>query len=131
MAAVLGPCAATHLPDDEYRRAVVDCARHGVPLDHIASLAERADAQLALMLVDFAYELVATGQDVPEDVWPVVRAFPGPATARLAAETQSPVARRRRAAARALAAFATARPLRTAARSSAVPPVRPAHPTGA
>jgi hypothetical protein len=72
--AALGPYAARHLPDDEYRQAVLKCVFYEIPLDRVAGLDERADAELARMLADFARERIAAGRPVPEDIKPVIRA---------------------------------------------------------
>jgi hypothetical protein len=109
--AALGPYAARHLDYDGYRHAVLKCVFCDIPLDRVAGIPERADRELARMLVDFAHERVAAGRDVPADVWPVVRAHPGPLEASgLPAETDSPVPDRRAAAARALAAYSATAP---------------------
>ncbi|WP_086747963.1 EboA domain-containing protein [Streptomyces scabiei] len=113
--AALGPYGAARLPDAEYRQAVLKCVFHEIPLDRIAGLAVRADAELARMLADFAHERVAAGRDVPIDIWPVVRTFPaaGRLTDGLTAETRAAMPDRREAAERALQA------LRRAAASTA------------
>jgi hypothetical protein len=74
--AALGPYAAARLPDDEYRQAVLKCVFCEIPLDRVAGLTDRADPELARMLVDFAHERVAAGRDVPGDIRSVVRSFP-------------------------------------------------------
>ncbi|MDT0380090.1 EboA domain-containing protein [Streptomyces sp. DSM 42041] len=69
-AAALGPYAATHLPPDSWRQALLKCLFTGVPLAAVASLAERAagDAELARMLTDYAAERTAAGRPVPGDL---------------------------------------------------------------
>ncbi|MFF7174899.1 EboA domain-containing protein [Streptomyces pseudovenezuelae] len=74
--AALGPYAARHLPDPEYRQAVLKCVFCEIPLDRVHGLGTRADRELARMLADFAHERIAAGRDVPHDIRPVVRAFP-------------------------------------------------------
>ncbi|WP_181449712.1 EboA domain-containing protein [Streptomyces cyaneus] len=74
--AALGPYAAAHLPDAEYRQAVLKCVFYEIPLDRVTGLGTRADRELARMLADFAHERIVAGRDVPEDILPVVRAFP-------------------------------------------------------
>ncbi|MFC8089281.1 EboA domain-containing protein [Streptomyces sp. NPDC057301] len=74
--AALGPYAAAHLPDAEYRQAVLKCVFCEIPLDRVSGLGTRADRELARMLADFAHERIVAGRDVPEDILPVVRAFP-------------------------------------------------------
>jgi len=109
--AALGPYAARHLDHDGYRHAVLKCVFCEIPLDRVAGLADRADAELARMLADFAHERVAAGRDVHADVWPLVRAHPGTLEASgLPAETRSPVPDRRAAAERALAAYSSTAP---------------------
>ncbi|MFE7763357.1 EboA domain-containing protein [Streptomyces sp. NPDC057438] len=105
--AALGPYGAARLPDAEYRQAVLKCVFQEIPLDRTASLTDRADAELARMLADFAHERVAAGRDVPADVWPVVGAFPAAdrLADRLTAETSAAPPARRAAAERALRAL--------------------------
>ncbi|MGN9757338.1 EboA domain-containing protein [Streptomyces sp. SD31] len=74
--AALGPYAAAHLPDAEYRQAVLKCVFYEIPLDRVTGLDSRADRELARMLADFAHERIVAGRDVPQDILPVVRAFP-------------------------------------------------------
>ncbi|MET9971066.1 EboA domain-containing protein [Streptomyces sp. NPDC006356] len=74
--AALGPYAAAHLPDAEFRQAVLKCVFCEIPLDRVTGLDSRADRELARMLADFAHERIVAGRDVPEDIAPVVRAFP-------------------------------------------------------
>ncbi|MGW0822699.1 EboA domain-containing protein [Streptomyces sp. NPDC002845] len=106
----LGPYAAAHLPNTEYRQAVLKCVFYEIPLGRVAGLDVRADHELARMLADFAHERIAAGRDVPADIWPVVRAFPTVAE-KLTAETRSAVPARREAAERALRALTEAAPL--------------------
>ncbi|ELP61325.1 EboA domain-containing protein [Streptomyces turgidiscabies] len=73
--AALGPYAAAHLPADEYRQAVLKCVFCEIPLARVAGLDDRADAELARMLTDFARERTAAGRPVPEDIAPLVRPF--------------------------------------------------------
>lgn len=74
--AALGPYAAAHLPDAEYRQAVLKCVFCEIPLDRVTGLDTRADHELARMLADFAHERIAAGRAVPQDILPVVQAFP-------------------------------------------------------
>jgi hypothetical protein len=74
--AAVGPYAAGHLADGEFRQAVLKCVFVGVPLEAVAGLDRRADRELARMLADFARERTVAGRDVPQDVWPVVRRHP-------------------------------------------------------
>ncbi|MDO0910449.1 EboA domain-containing protein [Streptomyces sp. DT2A-34] len=81
--AALGPYAAAHLPDAEHRQAVLKCVFYEIPLDRVTGLDARADRELARMLADFASERIVAGRDVPQDILPVVRAFPDVAGAEL------------------------------------------------
>ncbi|WP_369173650.1 EboA domain-containing protein [Streptomyces sp. R28] len=74
--AALGPYAAAHLPDAEYRQAVLKCVFYEIPLDRVTGLDTRTDRELARMLADFAHERIVAGRDVPQDILPLVRAFP-------------------------------------------------------
>ncbi|GAA2453917.1 EboA domain-containing protein [Actinomadura vinacea] len=68
VAAALGPYAAARLTGHAWRQAVLKCVFTGVPLALVAGLDERADAELARMMTDFARERTAAGRDVPPDV---------------------------------------------------------------
>jgi len=95
---------AARLGDHAWRHAVVKCVFVGVPLDRVARLDERADTELAQMLLDLAHERVAAGRAVPADVWRVVDRFPALlASAAIWCELESDVPERRAAAAAALA----------------------------
>lgn len=74
--AALGPYAARHLPDAEYRQAVLKCVFCEIPLDRVHGLADRADRELARMLADFAHERLVAGRAVPQDIGPVLHTFP-------------------------------------------------------
>ncbi|MGW4171312.1 EboA domain-containing protein [Streptomyces chartreusis] len=74
--AALGPYAAAHLPDAEYRQAVLKCVFCEIPLARVSGLDTRADRELARMLADFAHERIVAGRDVPQDVRPLLRAHP-------------------------------------------------------
>lgn len=86
--AALGPYASTHLPDAEYRQAVLKCVFCEIPLDRVHGVDARADRVLARMLADFAHERIAAGRDVPQDVWPLLRRFPDVITEELVVEAQ-------------------------------------------
>jgi hypothetical protein len=75
--AALGPYAAEHLPDDDYRQAVLKCVFVGIPLASVAGLERRSDGELSRMLADYARERQAAGREVPPDVWSVVESRPG------------------------------------------------------
>lgn len=104
IAAALGPYGAAHLDAPAYRQGVLKCVFLGIPLARVAGLDERADAELARMLTDFAHERVAAGRGVPADVWTVVNRYPDVVEASgLHGELDSAVPERREAAAHALA----------------------------
>src|SRR3954465_2715448 len=67
VAAALGPYAATHLDDDAWRQAVLKVLFTGIPVEQVAGLADRADAELARMVRDYAAEREAAGRVVPPD----------------------------------------------------------------
>ncbi|GAA4026688.1 MULTISPECIES: EboA domain-containing protein [Streptomyces] len=73
--AALGPYAAAHLPPDEYRQAVLKCVFYEIPLARVAGLDDRADAELARMLADFAAERSAAARPLPADIGPLISAF--------------------------------------------------------
>ncbi|MGW4568327.1 EboA domain-containing protein [Streptomyces sp. NPDC004561] len=74
IAAAVGPYAARHLDAHGWRHAVLKCLFTGVPVDAVAGLTERAqaDAELARMLGDFAAERTAAGRPVPSGLYRVL-----------------------------------------------------------
>lgn len=66
--AALGPYGARTLDDHAYRQGVLKCVFMSIPLDRIAGLDERFDAELARMLTAYADERRAAGRPVPSDV---------------------------------------------------------------
>jgi hypothetical protein len=66
VAAALGPCA-THLPDADWRQAVLKCVFMSIPLAVVADLDTRADTTLAAMLARYADERRAAGRTMPAD----------------------------------------------------------------
>ncbi len=76
IAAAVGAYGSRHLDDEMWRQAVLKCVFSGVPLAAVHALHERADDELARMLVDYARERVAAGRSVPADVWLVLDSFP-------------------------------------------------------
>lgn len=78
IAAALGPYGATHLDAAAYRQGVLKCVFCGIPLSDIDGLPERADAELARMLTDYADERAAAGRAVPSDVWKIRSAVLNP-----------------------------------------------------
>ncbi|MFF7981545.1 EboA domain-containing protein [Streptomyces sp. NPDC007901] len=106
----LGPYAAAHLPEGEFRQAVLKCVFLEIPLARVTGLDLRADRELARMLADFAHERVAAGREVPQDVWPLVRPHRDIADT-LAARARALAPTRPEAVTRALAALGAAAPL--------------------
>jgi hypothetical protein len=76
ISAALGPYAADHLDDHDYRHGVLKCVFTGIPLASVSGLRRRADRELARMLADYARERVAAGRDVPADIGPLIDAYP-------------------------------------------------------
>ncbi|WP_323095865.1 EboA domain-containing protein [Intrasporangium sp. YIM S08009] len=72
--AALGPYAARHLDQHGWRQAVLKVLFTGVPVAAVAGLAERADAELARMVTDYAAERLAAGRTVPSDASTVLEA---------------------------------------------------------
>jgi uncharacterized protein (DUF2267 family) len=72
VAAALGPYAATYLDDDAWRQAVLKVIFMGIPVEQVAGLAARSDAELARMVRDFAAEREAAGRVVPPDALTVL-----------------------------------------------------------
>ena len=72
VAAALGPYAAAHLDDSAWRQAVLKVLFTGIPVEQVAGLADRADAELARMVRDYAAERDAAGRDVPSDALTVL-----------------------------------------------------------
>ncbi|MDR7304173.1 EboA domain-containing protein [Haloactinomyces albus] len=72
IAAALAAYGARHLEPAGYRQGVLKCVFLGIPLADISGLAERADAELARMLADYAHERRAAGRDIPADVFGLV-----------------------------------------------------------
>lgn len=68
----LGRYGARRLDAAAYRQGVLKCVFVGIPLAGIEGLEERADAELARMLADYARERLTAGRTVPADVWKVV-----------------------------------------------------------
>ena len=76
IAAALGRYGAQYLAPSAYRQAILKCVFCGIPLAAVSGLADRADAELARMLADFAQERAVAGRVVPDDVWAVLARFP-------------------------------------------------------
>ncbi|MBE1875286.1 EboA domain-containing protein [Myceligenerans pegani] len=73
VAAAVGPFGARHLDAHTWRHAVLKLVFLGVPLDAVAHLDERADAELARMARDLAAERRAAGRDIPPDLTRLLR----------------------------------------------------------
>lgn len=76
VAAALGPYGAAHLDDSAWRQGVLKCLFVGVPLDAVADLDARTDAELARMVADYGNERVAAGRSVPSDAWRILGRHP-------------------------------------------------------
>lgn len=68
IAAALGPFAAAHLDQHQWRHGVLKCLFTGVPLAAVAGLERRTDAELLRMAADYAAERRAAGRDAGPDV---------------------------------------------------------------
>ncbi|SFD97438.1 hypothetical protein SAMN04487819_10627 [Actinopolyspora alba] len=72
IAAGMAEFGARHLDAPAYRQGVLKCVFLGIPLRDVSGVPERADAELARMLTDYARERSAAGREIPNDVWLVV-----------------------------------------------------------
>lgn len=72
VAAALTAYAAAHLDDDAWRQAVLKVLFTGIPVDRVAGLADRSDAELARMVRDYAAEREAAGRAVPPEAYVVL-----------------------------------------------------------
>jgi hypothetical protein len=72
IAAALGPYAASYLPIEPWRQAVLKCVFLGIPLAWVADLDKRKDDELIRMMRAFAEERVAAGRPIPPDVLLIV-----------------------------------------------------------
>ncbi|GAA1874856.1 EboA domain-containing protein [Myceligenerans crystallogenes] len=95
VAAGAGPFGGRHLDAHTWRHAVLKLVFLGVPLDAVAHLAERADAELARMARDLAAERRAAGRDVPPDLARLLGGLPAGAVppAGTSTTTNSPAPR--------------------------------------
>jgi hypothetical protein len=97
------PYAGKHLPEHEFRRAVLKCAFVGISVERFAHVESRADAELTRTLIGLASEREAAGRAVPPDLWPVAARAPIPGLlARLLGYLENGNAQHRAAAARGL-----------------------------
>ncbi|PSL06998.1 hypothetical protein CLV30_102387 [Haloactinopolyspora alba] len=85
IAAAMGRYAAAHLDDPSWRQGVLKCLFVGVPLDAVADLDRRSDAELARMVADYGNERVAAGRSVPSDAWRILNHDPDAVAGRLPA----------------------------------------------
>jgi hypothetical protein len=76
IAAALGGYGARHLSAESWRQGVLKCLFVGVPLEVVADLDERADAELARMVADYCRERTAAGRSVPVDASRVLERIP-------------------------------------------------------
>lgn len=67
VAAAVGPYASEHLPDGEWRHAVLKCLFTGVPLAAVDGLERRRDDELVRMAAALAAEREAAGREVTAD----------------------------------------------------------------
>ncbi|WP_331767600.1 EboA domain-containing protein [Embleya sp. NBC_00896] len=76
VAAAMGPCGYRALGSEAWRHGVLKCVFLGLPLGPtVTGLGDRADAELARMLADFASERAAAGRAVPADIAPITSCF--------------------------------------------------------
>ena len=99
------PYPRTHFDAHRWNHMVLKALFIGSPLAPIQRLDERANAELARIMLDFAHERWAAGRPVPFEIWRCVGPFAeGSAVDDLARALASDEATERRAAALALAA---------------------------
>ncbi len=105
------PYASRHLPQHEWRKAVLKALFIGMSIRRIAHVEARTDAELAQSLLDFAAEREAASRSVPHELWPLAARFPPPGlAAKLLGYLEHPAPEHRAAAAEALAALVPADP---------------------
>jgi hypothetical protein len=112
-AAILdNPYASRHLPQHEWRKAVLKCVFLGHSIRRVARLDARADAELGQSLLDYALEREAATRSVPAEIWPVAALHPPPGlAAKLLGYLEHPADDQRAAAAVALGRLADPRVL--------------------
>jgi len=99
------PYPRAHFDDHRWNHMVLKALFIGAPLAPIQGLDERANAELARILCDFAHERWAAGRPVPAELWRCVGPFAeGPAIDDLSRVLKSDSIEEQRAAAAALAA---------------------------
>jgi hypothetical protein len=103
-AAILdNPYASRHLPQHEWRKAVLKAVFVGHSIRRVLALEARADAELASSLIDLASEREAATRAVPPEIWPVAALHPPPGlAAKLLGYLEHPSDEHRAAAAEAL-----------------------------
>ncbi|MCS6967666.1 MAG: EboA domain-containing protein [Cytophagales bacterium] len=69
------PYPADHFDTPTWNQMVLKAVFIGMPIQKIVGLQQRANAQLAGMLIDFAHERWAAGRVVPPDLWLPVTEF--------------------------------------------------------
>lgn len=107
------PYPKTHFGQHRWNHMVLKALFIGSPLEPIQGLDERANAELARILLDFAHERWAASRTVPHEIWRCVGPFAeGPALEDLARALASGEPVERRAAALGLAASPDRRALR-------------------
>ena len=106
-AAILdNPYASRHLPQHEWRKAVMKSVFLGYSIMRIARVEARADAELAQSLLDYVLEREAATRTVPPEIWPVMARFPPPGlVAKLLGYLEHPAVEHRVSAAAALVAL--------------------------
>ncbi|TGO04971.1 EboA domain-containing protein [Serinibacter arcticus] len=77
VAAAVGPYASEHLPDGEWRHAVLKCLFTGVPLAAVDGLERRRDDELVRMAAALAAEREAAGREVTADTRRLIGADAG------------------------------------------------------
>ena len=104
------PFTAAHLSIEQFRKAVLKALFCDVDVSRFMRLEERADADLAASLCEFADEREAAGRPVPDTVWIVAARHGRPGLiARLLGRMEHPLPAVRRVAAQALASAADPR----------------------
>ena len=104
------PFTAAHLSIEQFRKAVLKALFCDVDVSRFQRLEERADADLAASLCEFADEREAAGRPVPDTVWIVAARHQRPGLiARLLGRMEHPLPAVRRVAAQALASAADPR----------------------
>jgi len=108
-AAILdNPYAGRHLPQHEWRKAVLKTVFVGMSIRRIAQLETRTDAELASSLVELVAEREAATRAVSPELWSIAALFPPPGlAAKLLGYLEHPDVEHRAAAAAALVRLAT------------------------